>query len=357
MRPRVLFQGSHSTARGRRDSPDQLDLASRFAEALGDVLIDQGLDLVLTGSRSLDAAVGRAAVAACERSGGNPRERIRTYPHGEGAESHGGFGMVLQAADRRWQEVRTFVVQEADALVAVLGGKGTSDCIQKAVLARKPVFPIPVAGGAAQIEWDRLRSSKYFNAERGDLDFLADRSLQPRELAAEIATRISRLTAPRSPHFSRRIFVVHGHDGALKNELARLLERLGLQPVILAEQAERGQELLSKLRSHLADVGYAFILLTPDDFGGSTASPEERSPRARQNVIFEHGLLLGLLGADRVCAIVKGRVELPSDIEGVVMKQLEVHRGVESVALELAKELVAAGYRIDLNTLLSRDGT
>lgn len=353
MRPRVLFQGSHSTARGRTDPPDQLGLATALAEALGDVLIDQGLDLVLTGSRSLDAAVGKAAVAACVRIGANPRERIRTYPHGDAAEGLGGFGMILQAADRRWQEVRTFVVQEADALVALLGGKGTSDCIQKAVLARKPVFPIPVAGGAGQIEWERLRASKYFNVERGDLDFLADRSLGPRELAAEIAIRISRLVAPRSPEFSRRIFVVHGHDGALKNELARLLERLALRPVILAEQAERGQELLSKLRSHLADVGYAFILLTADDVGCSNERPEDRSPRARQNVIFEHGLLLGLLGADRVCAIVKGRVELPSDIEGVMMKRLEVHKGIDSVALDLAKELVAAGYRIDLNTLLS----
>jgi predicted nucleotide-binding protein len=265
--------------------------------------------------------------------------------------------MILQPADRRWQEVRTFVVQEAVALVALVGGKGTSDCIQKTVLARKPVFPIPAAGGAAQTEWERLRLSKYSNAERGDLDFLADRSLTPQQLANEIATRISRLLAPRSPEFSRRVFVVHGHDAALKNELARMLERLDLQPVILAEQAERGQELLSKLRSHLADVGYAFVLLTPDDFGGAATSPDTRFPRPRQNVLFEHGLLLGLLGADRVCAIVKGQPELPSDISGVMMKTLESNRGIDSIALEIAKELVAAGYRVDLNRLLDTSGT
>jgi predicted nucleotide-binding protein len=355
MRPRVLFQGSHATRRG--DTAEQLELAIPIAKAIGDALVHRGFDLVLTGSLSLDAEVGRAASAACEALGLDPRERLRTYAYGRGAEAQQGFGMVLHPSDRRSQEVRTFVVHESDAVVALLGGKGTSDCIQKAVLARKPVFPIPRAGGAGQAEWERLRGAKYCNVERGDLDFLADRTLQPRELASSIADQIGRLVASRSPSFSRRVFLVHGHDSAAKNELARLLDRLDFAPVILAEQPEKGQELLSKLRTQLADVGYAFVLITPDDQGASMQDPGAKKPRARQNVVFEHGLLFGLLGAERVCANIKGEVELPSDIQGVVMKTIAAQQGIDSIALELVKELRAAGYHVDANRLLDQPMT
>ena len=206
MRPRILFQGSHRARASRRDTPEQLEVARSIAKELGDVIISRGFELILTNAGSIAADVGLAAVAACERLGVDPRERIRTYPHGPGAESAAGFGMVLQPADRRWREVRTSVVVEADAVIALLGGKGTSDCLQKAVLARKPVFPIPIAGGAARLEWERLRAAKYSNTERGDLDFLSDRSLGQRELAVAVADRIAKLVAPRSPSFSKRIF-------------------------------------------------------------------------------------------------------------------------------------------------------
>jgi hypothetical protein len=189
--------------------------------------------------------------------------------------------MILEPADRRWQEVRTFVVLEADAVVALMGGKGTSDCIQKAVLASKPVFPIPSAGGAARVEWERLRAARYSSIGQVDLEFLADRSLGAQELATAIARHIATVLAPRSPAGSRRVFVVQGHDATLKNELARLLEKLAFEPIILAEQPEKGQDLLSKLCSQLTDVGFGFVLLTPDDVCG-TASPGAQSPRARQ---------------------------------------------------------------------------
>src|SRR5262245_5617854 len=115
-RNRVLFQGSHSIrvrvdSRGRKDRPEDLKIAEPIAAALGRELIANGLDLVFTGGSALDATVGRAAVDACQEAGINPRERIRTYPHGPKTGGEG-FGMILEPLDRRWQEVRTFVVQE-----------------------------------------------------------------------------------------------------------------------------------------------------------------------------------------------------------------------------------------------------
>ena len=116
-RPRILFQGSHkSSRRGRHDAPEQFQIAQPIAVALGDVLIREGFDVVLSGARSLDSEFGRSAVAACSDIGVNPRERIRTYPHGSSLGKSLGFGMVLEPLDRRWQEVRTFIVQESDAV-------------------------------------------------------------------------------------------------------------------------------------------------------------------------------------------------------------------------------------------------
>jgi predicted nucleotide-binding protein len=64
------------------------------------------------------------------------------------------------------------------------------------------------------------------------------------------------------------VFVVHGHDGEAKQTLARFLEKLGLSTVILHEQADRGRTIIEKFEHHAA-VGFAVVLLTPDDLGAS----------------------------------------------------------------------------------------
>lgn len=153
--------------------------------------------------------------------------------------------------------------------------------------------------------------------------------------------------------YSRRVFIVHGHDGELKNELARLLERLDFEPIILHEQPDRGQTIFAKLNGEMSDVGFAFVILTPDDLGAIVSEKENLKPRARQNVIFEHGLFSGFLRPDRVCAIRRGDVEIPSDLHGVLYKTIPVSNSIRSIALEIANELRAAGYVIDANKLLT----
>jgi predicted nucleotide-binding protein len=352
-RPKVLFQGSHKQRGTRHDPSETLPMAGAIASALGKCLIRNGLDVVLTQSLSLSAELGREAVAACEELTVDPRERIRTYPYGAPRGSTKGFGMVLEPLEKRYQEVRTFLIQECDAIVAIVGGKGTADSLQKAMLARKPVFPIAVTGGAAAAEWERLRRMQYCNRTKGDLDFLADRSLSPQALADMVARHCVGLFQSQPNRYSRRIFLVHGHDTSLKSEIARFLERLDLEPVILHEQPDKGATIFTKLQTELADVGYAFVLMTPDDKGSLTNEKKAR-PRARQNVVFEHGLLVGMLGASRVCAIVKGAVELPSDLQGIVYKQITAGGSVDAIAIELMRELVSAGYRIDAQALWGR---
>jgi predicted nucleotide-binding protein len=350
IRKRVLFQGSFNSFR-RVASKAQVEVSRELASALGGELVRAGLDVVLTSAVGLDECAGRAAVAACEELGADPRERIRTYPYGQRGETGGYFGMVLAPLDPRFQEVRTFLVQQVDAVVAISGGKGTRDTLQKAALARKPVFPVAVGAGGAQEEWERLQRERFANRVAGDLDFLGDLGMPPAEMAAKIAQQCAALLSAAPTVYSRRVFVVHGRDDALKNEAARFLERLGLSPVILQEQADAGRPIFAKLQDELADVGFAIVLLTPDDVGGLRGSGESAG-RARQNVVFEHGLLIGRLGPERVCCVMRGEVEIPSDLAGFVYKAIPAGGSLGAIAFELARELRTAGYDVDANKLL-----
>lgn len=134
------------------------------------------------------------------------------------------------------------------------------------------------------------------------------------------------------PKESRKVFVVHGHDEAVKQSVARFLEKLGLEPIILHEQPNKGQTLIEKFEAN-SDVGFAVVLLTPDDVGRGAAE-KKLNPRTRQNVILELGYFLGILRRARVCALYKEGVELPSDIHGVIYVPYD---GAGGWRLELAR--------------------
>lgn len=144
---------------------------------------------------------------------------------------------------------------------------------------------------------------------------------------------------------SKKIFIVHGHDNQATSELALFLSRLGLEPIILHEQPSEGMTVIEKLEKY-SDVGYTFILLTPDDVGAKAGEKDNLRSRARQNVVFEFGLFAGKLGRNRVCALYKGDVELPSDLHGLVY--LPFQSSINEVQLDIIKELRAAGYEVNI---------
>ena len=141
------------------------------------------------------------------------------------------------------------------------------------------------------------------------------------------------------------VFVIHGRDDGTKQTVARFLERLNLKPVILHEQPNEGRTIIEKFEDH-AHVGFAVVLLTPDDFGGIQGNKDTVKPRARQNVIFEFGYFIGKLGRKRVCALVKGDVEKPSDYNGVLYIPLDNSGGWNN---KLIRELKTAGIQVDAN--------
>lgn len=140
---------------------------------------------------------------------------------------------------------------------------------------------------------------------------------------------------------------MHGHDGEARETVARFISAIGLEPVILHEQANRGRTVIEKVEAN-SDVGFAVVLLTPDDVGRAKAS-SDLEPRARQNVLLELGYFLAKLGRERVCALKRGEVVIPSDFAGVVWEEMDSSGGWKQ---RLGRELEAAGQPIDWNLVM-----
>ena len=144
-----------------------------------------------------------------------------------------------------------------------------------------------------------------------------------------------------------KVFVVHGHDDGAREAVARFLEKIELEAIILQEQPDQGLTIIEKFESYASQVGFAVVLLTPDDLGGPNSEPAQTS-RARQNVIFELGYFVGKLGRGRVCLLLKGEVEIPSDLYGVIYTEMDPR---VSWKLNLARELKAAQLPFNANKI------
>lgn len=143
------------------------------------------------------------------------------------------------------------------------------------------------------------------------------------------------------------VFIVHGHDNALKTEVARTLEKVGLKVTILHEKANEGLTIIQKLEKYAQKARYAIVLMTPDDRGKAKGDAKYKD-RARQNVILEWGYFVGKLGTNRVCAIHTESIELPSDISGILYLTYDCAGGWK---MQLLKELENVGYSINWSNL------
>ena len=162
------------------------------------------------------------------------------------------------------------------------------------------------------------------------------------EIAASIPVIIDRSKADIT-----NIFIVHGHNTAIQQSVARTIEKLGLIPIILHEQANAGKTVIEKFETH-SNVGFAIILLTDDDEGKSKTEIDLKK-RARQNVVLELGYFIGKLGRSKVLPLYSEGVELPSDIHGLLYVPLDKSGNWK---FSIVKELKEAGYTVDANKLL-----
>ena len=146
---------------------------------------------------------------------------------------------------------------------------------------------------------------------------------------------------------TKKVFIVHGRDEISKTNLEVFLREIGLEPIVLHRQADIGQTVIEKFEAN-SDVGFAFILLTPDEI--AYLSPQDLLPdderqkelRARPNVMFEFGYFVGKLGRSKVCCLYTGDVVIPSDLNGLIYKKYT--SSIEEVAYSIMKDLRATGY-------------
>jgi predicted nucleotide-binding protein len=148
-----------------------------------------------------------------------------------------------------------------------------------------------------------------------------------------------------------QVFIVHGHNPGPKEAVARFIEKLGLEPIILHEKPDAGRTIIEKF-SYYSDVKFAVVILTADDEGKSLEGPDTARPRARQNVIFEFGYFIGKLGRDNVCALYERGVEIPSDYSGVLFVPFD---SSDQWRIKLVRELQEAGFKVDANKIYSTD--
>jgi predicted nucleotide-binding protein len=182
--------------------------------------------------------------------------------------------------------------------------------------------------------------SEQFTPLLDELEFEGVTSVQRPSIKSKLPA------APTVARNKRKVFIVHGHDNEAKQEVARFLEHLRVEPIILHEQASAGMTIIEKIEHYSNDADFALVLYTPCDRGrGALETKVQARNRARQNVVFEHGYLMAKFGRENVCALVKGDIEIPNDASGVVYVALDAGGAWR---LEVVKELRAAGYSVNL---------
>ncbi|MGB7769999.1 MAG: nucleotide-binding protein [Verrucomicrobiia bacterium] len=192
--------------------------------------------------------------------------------------------------------------------------------------------------GTVQLQGQEKAKSKLANAIAGGTATTAGDAAQPVAVA---------------PHTPKHIFIVHGHDSDARDQLELALHRLGLKPFILMNSSGGGKTIIEALEGQIGrdfTSDFGIVLMTPDDFGYSKKDGDKKvEPRARQNVILEGGMLLASLTRARMAIIVKGHLEMPSDLQGVIHLAYNDH--VKEIIPKLCQRLKEAGFDLQPNQI------
>lgn len=174
-------------------------------------------------------------------------------------------------------------------------------------------------------------------------------------LAALIANPVPTTATPAPARQKTQIFIVHGHDPVARDQLELALRRLGLEPFVLMNSSGGGKTIIEALEGkigHDYSADFGIVLMTPDDIGYlKSDGPEKAEPRARQNVVLETGMLLSSLTRERMAIVVKGHVELPSDLQGIIQFRYNDH--IKEIVPKLCQRLKEAGFDLQPGQIAS----
>jgi predicted nucleotide-binding protein len=335
---RILFHGSMPA---EIPEPEIGEICSEFGAAM----VSNGHCGVLSGPGPLELIVADSIARRCAETSAPVGEHLEwIIVRTDGAlknQLHIGRRIVLDRAFSygSFARLRTYLVQHSDAIVTVGGQKGVLDIVEKAKLARKPIFPVGRTGGESREQCAAMasRPEEIWFCTPNEFADLSDYNLTARDLMSRIFKTLAAYWRPPPP----KVFIVHGHDGTLKYELKDYIQntlRLGA-PIILLDEPSAGRTVIEKLEQYAADCNIAFVLLTPDDYVATASDSNDQRWRARQNAVLELGYFLGkwTRATGRVLLLHKGSIEIPSDIDGVIY--ISVDAGIKAAGEQIRREL------------------
>ena len=201
--------------------------------------------------------------------------------------------------------------------------------------------------------WTSNSPDSYFQDafNRGKAELLNLLNVIIEDIQLDATTNENETISSSSVNLSKRVFIVHGHNEEMKLAVARTIERLKLEPIILHEQPSKGKTIIEKFTDY-SDVAFAIVLLSADDIAHSKADEQSTGKyRARQNVIFELGYFIGKLGRERVFALheVEKNFEMPSDYSGVLFVPFDKAGRWQ---FDLVRELKSLNMPVDANHIV-----
>ncbi|RYB98042.1 TIR domain-containing protein [Ciceribacter ferrooxidans] len=207
-------------------------------------------------------------------------------------------------------------------------------------------YKFTAATGAVLNWWDTRKKTVSFQGPDGPkqaLEAAVNAACEGNALAVKVPAK----PVEADPN-GTRIFLVHGHDDASREQLERILLLLGLEPFVLQNTSGGGMTIIEALERQIGkepEAKFGIVLMTPDDMGYANRDGADKSqPRARQNVVMEMGMLLSSLTREKVVILVKGHLEQPSDAHGIIYLHFNNH--VKEVVPRLTERLRAAGFDI-----------
>lgn len=183
--------------------------------------------------------------------------------------------------------------------------------------------------------------------EKFEEDFNAYSGAPSPVAQAQPAEHVSPATLAASVSQQKQVFVVHGHDELAREQLELVLHKLGIDHFILANSGGGGLTIIESLEDKIGQnstaTSFGIVLMTPDDMGYAlNDGSDSTQPRAWQNVVLEMGMLMSSIGRRNIAILVKGRLERPSDVDGILYIPFNNH--VKEVVPRLAVRLKESGF-------------
>lgn len=146
---------------------------------------------------------------------------------------------------------------------------------------------------------------------------------------------------------TNNVFIVHGHDEPTRNAVELFVKNIDYNPIVLFKEPSKGQTIIEKIESNVEKACFSIVIYTSCDVG-KARDDKELKPRARQNVVFEHGYMCSRLGREHVVALCEEGVECPGDMSGVIYIEYD-KKGLWQ--LKIAQEMKAIGLEVDANKI------